>query len=145
MNADEPDKPDTILAFDTLFTNNQIQIYKVLLPYFEPPLQKNMAIYIKYMEFQYTQAYFKHHPAAFPNKRKTSDAAQMYKEILPFCSPAEKSQLEKMIEMTSNMKRMQEMMETVNMMKELFPEGFSFGEGGEIPPDMMQMFQMFSQ
>lgn len=145
MNTDEPEKSDTISAFDTLFTNNQIQIYKVLLPYFEPPIQKNMAIYIKYMEFQYTQAYFRQHPVAFPRDGKTADTAQMYKEILPFCSLAERSQLEKIVEMTSNMKHMQEMMETINMMKELFPEGFSFGEGGEIPPDMMQMFQMFSQ
>ena len=37
-----------VMAFDALYTNNQIQKLKVLLPYVEPSMQKNMAIYIKY-------------------------------------------------------------------------------------------------
>ena len=58
MGMDEQPKPDKIQAFDTLFTNNHIQVYKILLPYFEPPMQKQLAVFIKYMEFRYTLSYF---------------------------------------------------------------------------------------
>ena len=63
MQTDK-DNCDKILAFDSIYTNNHIQMYKLLLPYFEPEMQKKMAIYIKFMEFQYTLSYFKNHPSA---------------------------------------------------------------------------------
>ena len=48
-----------------------------------------------------------------------------------------------MLEVSSSMKNAKEMMETMSAMKELFPDGFSFGENGDGAPDLMQMFQMF--
>lgn len=142
MSGDEQKKPDKIQAFDTLFTNNHIQMYKILLPCFDPPIQKQLAIYIKYMEFQYTLSYFKLHPYAYMPKEDSLDMTQIGREIMPYCSPSEKKNLEKMMEMSSTLKNMEEMMATVNMMKEMFPEGFSFG-GEDGSPDIMQMFQMF--
>lgn len=143
---DEQKNPDTIQAFDSLFTNNHLQMYKVLLPYFEPSIQKTIAIYIKYMEFQYTMTYFRHHPYAFMPKNNDFDASNICRTIIPYCAPREKKQMEQMMELFANMKNMQEMMDTINMMQEMFPEGFSFGDGeGGIPPDMMQMFQMFGK
>ena len=67
----------------------------------------------------------------------------MCSELAPFCSSSEKAQLDKIVELLSNIKNAKEMMETINMMKELFPEGFSFGEDNDSAPDIMQMFQMF--
>ncbi|MGN1148160.1 MAG: hypothetical protein ACI4TB_07030, partial [Lachnospiraceae bacterium] len=131
--------------FDTLFTNNHIQMYKILLPYFDPSMQKKMAVYIKYMEFQYTLSYFKWHPHACMPREKNSDTAQIFTEILPYCTASEKQNMERMSELSSTMKNAQEMMETMNMMKELFPEGFSFGEDDGQAPDIMQMFQMFNK
>lgn len=147
MNMDEKKNPDKIQTFDSLFTNNHIQMYKILLPYFEPSLQKKLAIYIKYMEFQYTLTYFKHHPYAFMPKNSGFDTVEICREIMPYCANHEKMQLEKIMEMFSNFKSMQEMMDTINMMQEMFPDGFSFGEGdgGGFSPDMMQMFQMFGK
>ena len=52
----------SVMAFDALYTNNQIQKLKVLLPYIDPSMQKNMAVYIKYMELKYTMELFKKHP-----------------------------------------------------------------------------------
>ena len=52
---------DNVAVFDTLFTNNQIQIMKILLPCFDRPMQKYLAIYIKYQELQYTLSYFRNH------------------------------------------------------------------------------------
>lgn len=143
MGMEEQPKPDKIQAFDTLFTNNHIQVYKILLPYFEPPMQKQLAVFIKYMEFQYTLSFFQNHPYACTPKETAPDSGALCREILPFCSASEKEQIKKMMDLFSTMKNAREMMETVSMMKEMFPEGFSFGESGDFSPDIMQMFQMF--
>lgn len=145
MSRDDREQPDKIQAFDTLFTNNHIQMYKILLPYLDPSLQKQLAICIKYMEFQYTLTYFKLHPYSPMPKETPPDAAAICSELAPFCSSSEKTRLEKIAELFSGIKNAKEMMETLNMMKELFPEGFSFDEDNGSAPDIMQMFQMFHQ
>ena len=53
--AAKKEEAANVMAFDALYTNNQIQKLKVLLPYIDPAMQKNMAVYIKYMELQYTK------------------------------------------------------------------------------------------
>ena len=47
MSRDDREQPDKIQAFDALFTTNHIQMYKILLPYLEASLQKQLAVYIK--------------------------------------------------------------------------------------------------
>ncbi|MDE6129307.1 MAG: hypothetical protein K2G16_09005, partial [Lachnospiraceae bacterium] len=96
---------------------------------------------------QYTLTYFKLHPHASMLKETQPDAAAMCSELAPFCSSSEKAQLEKITELFSNIKNAKEMMETISMMKELFPEGFSFGADSDnaSAPDIMQMFQMFNK
>ncbi len=129
---------DKIQAFDTLFTNNHIQMYKILLPYFDPEIQKQLAVYIKYMEFEYTRTYFKLHPYAYTPKENTPDTNELLNEILPLCASDEKKRIQKLMDMVNNMKNVQQMMETLNTMKELFPDGFDFGEN-------MDFMKMFSQ
>lgn len=53
---------DKAAAFDTLFTNNRIQILKTLAYYIDPHLLKGLAVYIKFLELQYTLALFRKHP-----------------------------------------------------------------------------------
>lgn len=50
--------PDKVLTFDTLFTNNHIQILKVLLFYLPEKDKKQLAVFIKFLELQYTLSYF---------------------------------------------------------------------------------------
>lgn len=52
--AEKREDASNVMAFDALYTTNQIQKLKVLLPYIEPSMQKHLAVYIKYMELQYT-------------------------------------------------------------------------------------------
>lgn len=144
MSRDEAEKKDSIRAFDTLFTTNHIQIYKLLLPYLDQSLQRRLAVYIKYLEFQYTAAYFKHHPFGCMPREFLSDTSQLYQEILPYCSYSERKKVEQLMDLSSTIKNAEEMMETVKMMKEMFPDGFSFGEG-ENGADFMQMFEMLSK
>lgn len=143
MHMDENKKPDKIQAFDALYTNNHIQICKLLLPYLEPAVQRQLAVLIKYMELEYTLACLHAHPCCCQKKEDFSDSDTVCQEILPFCSPSEKKQLQKILEITDTMKNAREMMETVSMMKELFPEGFSPGDGSDGSPDLMQLIRMF--
>lgn len=141
---DEQKPTDIIQTFDSLFTNNKLQMYKILLPCFEPAGQQVLSLHIKYMELQYTIQYFKQHPYVFPPEEPNTE--QLCANILPYCTPSEKRQLEQIKEMLANFKNMQEMFETINMMQEMFPEGFSFGDSENgMPADMMQMFQMLNK
>ena len=38
---------EAVIAFDTLYTQNHIQILKILLPYFDPYGQSHLAVWIK--------------------------------------------------------------------------------------------------
>ena len=48
---------EAVIAFDTLYTQNHIQILKILLPYFDPYGQNHLAVWIKYLELRYTLEY----------------------------------------------------------------------------------------
>lgn len=147
---------DKVVAFDTLFTTNHIQMLKVLLAYVEPSQQKTIAVYIKFMELQYTISFSKTHPnASLPNypKEKNFDASKLCDELLPLCGHAQQDQLKQMKNMYQSFENMQEMMQMVEMMKDLFPEGENLfggdpsslfsGMAGENGMDLSQMTQFF--
>lgn len=150
---------DKVIAFDTLFTNKNIQMLKILMPYFDLPMQKNLAIYIKYQELQYTMSFFQKYPAASisPLPKETSfDIPKLCGEIIPYCGPDEKSKIENMRNMFQTFQNYKDMMETVQMMKEMFPEGENpmdsdflsgltgmAGDGFD-PSQMFEMFQAMS-
>lgn len=145
---------DKVMAFDTLYTNNHIRMLKIIMPYFEYEYQKKMAVYIKFLELQYTLNYFKNRPYHIKNcipKPEPFDFKQMYCDISPYCSPKEKKQMEQMTQMFDTFHNYQDMMETVNMMREMFPQDapFGFGDGENMDfsqmADMMQMFNMFGK
>lgn len=149
---------EKIVAFDTLFTTNQIQILKILLSYMDPAHQKHMAVYIKFLELQYTLSFFREYPASrrvVPSE-ETMDVTNLCAEILPFCSPSEQEMLQNMRNTYQSFQNMQEMMQMVQMMKDMFPEGDGFagqdpmamfsglsGMFGADGPDMSQLFEMF--
>lgn len=145
--------PDKILAFDTLFTTNHIQMLKILLSYAEPSSQKTMAVYIKFLELQYTISFFQKHPNSSPSHFPREDSHNTFKllgELLPFCTPSEQEQFRQIRSMLETFENMQGMMETMQIMKDLFPEGENpmnidpsalFSNNGEM--DMSQMFEMF--
>ena len=119
MEEKRENKPS---KFDALFTTNQIQIIKILLPNLPFPLQKGLAVYIKLQELQYTIA-------AFDQICKNSylasslplNYAKLQEELIPFCNTDEQNQLKSVLAMFENLKNMNEMMEMVQTMQELFP------------------------
>lgn len=120
----EEREADKIIAFDTLFTTNQIQMLKVLFTYLPVSARGTFAIFIKWMELQYTLRFFQSSSAALrklPPEASVSPE-QFCKELMPFCSPEQKNQLLKMQKLIQSMESMQQMLEMLQMLKELFPE-----------------------
>lgn len=129
----EKQETDKINAFDSLYTTNQIQLFKVLLSYMNPSVQKDLVIYIKLMELQYTITFFRDHPfAAFLEASQVGNADQnaLFDEIIPFCDMSQRSKILQIKNMMQSMEQMKEMMDVMDMMKEMFPEGM--GGSGEI-------------
>lgn len=147
-------RPNKVTEFDARFTNNHIRMFKVLLPFLPPTMQQNMAIYIKYMELQYTMKYFQHysyeknkfwllqtHTADDP-----PDFSSLCDELLPYCNDKEKQQFTQMRNLFQTMRNMQDMMEMLETLREVFPEGSDTGNGtqGGFNPEMLAaMSSMF--
>lgn len=124
---------DKVLAFDTLFTTNHIKMLKVLLFYFDPSAQKMLAVLIKFLELQHTVAYFQKHPAPFPTRgQKNADMQELCTALRPYCAPDEQRKLNQILQMQKTMENFQQITQTMEIMKELFPDGMpGFGFGSE--------------
>ena len=130
----EDNRIDKAAAFDTLFTNNRIQILKTLAYYIDPHLLKGLAVYIKFQELQYTLALFRKHPeTALHSFSLSSDgsslAGELCSDLMPLCDEAQKASLQQVTQMLDNIHNFQEMMDMAKSMQELFPEGFSDPNG----------------
>jgi len=94
----------------------------------------HLAVYIKYMELQYTMNHVRKHPfqicgCSLPNS-KTPDLRKLCQELCLYSSPEEIKQLEQFQNMLQTMETVQEMSQTMAAMQEIFPnmsEAFSFG------------------
>ena len=135
-----------ISAFDTLFSNNHIQMLKVLLPYMDNQFQKYLAIYIKFQELQVALNFVRKRP--YPDD---TDPAQVVKRLLPLCTKEEKEQLNQILKVLQSMSQYQEMMHTMELMKDFMPEGDSSSPSsmtdmlmGMLTPEQKQMFDLFS-
>lgn len=141
-------RPNRVTLFDTHFTNNHICMMKILLPLLPPTLQKNIAVYIKYQELQYTMQYFR----KLTNSRNrlfdklsstdNADFTTIFEEILPYCTPQEKQAFTHMRNMHQSFQNMKDMLEMLETMKELFPESFD-GSGSFTPETFANMSGMF--
>ncbi len=131
---------DKVAAFDTLFTNNHINKLKILMSYCNSSMQKNIAVYIKYLELQYTMDIFKKHPNLSLSDDPSIDHSSLFHEIMPYCTPSEKSRMENIQQMLRTFEQYKEMMDMVQMMQEMFPEGENPMNGMFSSMDLSQMF-----
>ena len=124
--ADKKDDASNVMAFDALYTTNQIQKLKVLLPYIEPSMQKHLAVYIKYMELQYTIQLTKKHTATLCgcglSQPEKTDLKKLCKELCLYSTPEEIRQLEQIQNMLQTFETIQEMSQTMSAMQEIFPD-----------------------
>lgn len=138
---------DNVAAFDMLFTTNQIQIMKTLLPYFDQSMQKYIAVFIKYQELQYTISCFKNH--VYPVRENTGEEKSDIKKILPslllYCNDAQKKRIQQMEQMLSFMETYKEITEMMELMKDMSDSSDKNTEGdGMQMPDMDMLLSMLS-
>lgn len=135
---------DRVLAFDTLFTTSHIQMLKLLVGYIPPSVQGKMAVYIKFMELQHTLQMIARHPSIqispCCNSDDSGNLTILLDEMLPFCRPEEKTQLQNLKNMFQTIENMQQMMEMIELMKEMAPEMFDGNGTGSM--DFSQMMNM---
>lgn len=114
---------EAVIAFDTLYTQNHIQILKILLPYFDPYGQNHLAVWIKYLELRYTLAYVSRHPASPCKNIKTGttspDLAALFEQIKIFCSPQEKAMFGELLNLQKNLEMFEEMKEMMQLFETL--------------------------
>ena len=124
--AEKKEDASNVMAFDALYTTNQIQKLKVLLPYIEPSMQKHLAVYIKYMELQYTMNLTKRHTSALSgcglSQPAKPDLKKLCRELCLYSTPEEIRQLEQIQNMLQTLETVQEMTQTMNAMQEIFPD-----------------------
>ena len=156
--ADKKEDAASVMAFDALYTTNQIQKLKVLLPYIEPSMQKHLAVYIKYMELQYTMNLTKRHTSALSgcglSQPAKPDLKKLCRELCLYSTPEEIRQLEQIQNMLQTLETVQEMTQTMNAMQEIFPD-MHMDSGDSAPmmdmlmnmltPEQAEMYRTFSQ
>lgn len=157
----EKNEHDKIIAFDTLYTNNHIQMMKIVMPYFDEPMRGKLAVYIKYLEFRHTLDCYHSNSYELSGcsfNRKEFNMKKICSELLPFCTGEEKKKLEQIANIFQSIEMYKEMSRTMEMMKDFAPDLFSEGSEnnnanqnngmmemlmGMLSPEQKSMFEMF--
>lgn len=132
----EPNENEAVAAFDTLYTNNHIQILKVLLPYFDSKGRKHLTVLIKFMELRYTLEYFSRHAALdaasceeHRESGKQPDIVRIFEQIKNFCTPSERAMFDQLANMKKSMEMYEEMMGMMQLFSQLMPENENTSSG----------------
>lgn len=126
MDSNEQNK---VIAFDTLFSTNHISMLKVMLPYMENQMQKSMAVYIKFLELNYTIDFYRKHPhpiCGCMDKEGPPDLLRLCTELLPYCTEEEKKQMDQIRGIFQSMEMYREMSKTMDLMKDVMPDMGNF-------------------
>jgi hypothetical protein len=146
----EDEAKQSIEAFDTITTNNHIQMLKILLPRISPAGQAAFAVYIKLLELVHTIRHFnglKIAPAqgagASPltfslEDRALSETVQLLDELLCLADAGERERIEGMKRSLNSLLKMKEMSRMLKTLQELFPEG-SDENPGEDPSELFSL------
>ncbi len=157
---------DAILAFDTLYTTNHLQMLKLLLPHLEIEHQHHLAVFIKWQEFRYTLRF----TSSQQNRKgqclfgcqKQANAEELLPILLPYCNEEEKKVLSIFANLQTTMKTWQELSQYLPLIQEmagnlsgLFPQdSASNGSEGDqmmnliktmMSPEQQSMFSMFME
>jgi len=140
MDNCENHEIDPVTAFDTLYTSNQLQMLKIVLPYMKQNMQRFIAIYIKLNELLLA---FHFSSGTYPFKKET-DFTGMLKYLSPYLSDADKDMMNQFSSMQENMEQFKQMSAMMQMMNEMggSPED---ALQGFLSEEQMAMFKMFGE
>ncbi len=112
---------DSVCAFNARYTTQSLCILKVLLPYLPVSNRHGLAVYIKWMELMYTLTMSN---PPYP-ENPPGDIVQLYDEIMPFLNKEGQEQLKQM-------RSVMETVQSIQMLKEILPEGAFSSENMDI-------------
>ena len=138
---------DPITAFDTLYTSNQLQMLKVILPYMQVEMQQMLAIYIKLNEliiaFRFSKSTRANAQYSNPAK-KEFDMFCLLKDLSPFLSDSEKEMANQFANMQENMEQFKQMSQMMQMMNNMGTSPESVLEN-YLSEEQIAMFKMFQE
>jgi len=133
---------DKIAAFDTLSTNNHIQMCKILLPSLPKDKQYLFAVLIKFWELSYViKCGQKLLCSPDCNSPGSPDYQSVCKELLPYCDQKEAASLQTMLQLLGMMDTIKTIAPLLDLMKQMQSES---GEGSNstFMPDLSSLFSM---
>ena len=144
MNNHETHEIDPITAFDTLYTSNQIQMLKIVLPYMQEQMQRFIAIYIKFSELMIALRFAKSINEGTLPTRKEADISTLLKYLSPYLSDSEKEMMNQFSSMQENMEQFKQMSTMMQIMNDMggSPED---ALQGFLSEEQMAMFKMFQE
>ncbi len=120
---------EKVYAFDSLYTTNHIQMLKILLPSLNPSLQKNLALYIKFLEFRYTLSFVRAHPYVMEGcgfDKKPLDWKLLDNDLHPYLMPEEAEKIKQLRQSLDMIKQFENMQKNMEALKGILPEGMDF-------------------
>ncbi len=138
--SDNRQLAEAIIAFDTLYTTNHMQMLKLLFPYLDMENQHKLAVYIKWQELQYTLNFIGGYanPCRKTNSygKKELDISTLLPLLSPYCSETEKALLSQFGQMQSMMHTYQDMLQYLPMIQEMMAAFTPPGDGSHsgMPP-----------
>jgi len=131
---------DPVTAFDTLYTSNQLQMLKIVLPYMQQNMQRFIAIYIKLNELLLA---FHFSSGSYPVKQE-NDFTGMLKYLSPYLSDSEKDMMNQFSSMQENVEQFKQISAMMQMMNDMggSPED---ALQGFLSEEQMAMFKMFGE
>lgn len=121
---------DSIQAFDALYTTNQIQVLKILLPFCAPDMRRSLTVMIKFMEFQYTLSFTQAHPDSFRGESPPFSLNDLCGQLKAYCSPQLVSMLEQFQSMQNAMQMYEEMKQMMDLFQEMDADGMQAAADG---------------
>ncbi len=139
---------EKIKCFDAYATNDSIRKCKLLLPHLPATLQSRCALLIRLMEVSDLEKRLRSGNARPPFPEVTPLQTDLTKgdpntiafldELLLYSTPGEKQQLNQIKNTMQSIAQMQDAMEMLQMLRELFPDAFS---GNGDPMDLFSALQ----
>ena len=155
---------EAIVAFDTLYTTNHMQMLKLLSPYLDVESRHKLAMFIKWQELIYTMNFMHHYSCSGGNcpGKKEPDISSLIPLLSPYCSEREKSMLTQFSQMQGMMNTYKDMAQYLPLIQEMMGNfsaeqpPFGSGSGGGsgammdmlktmLSPEQQDLFSMFME
>ena len=131
-------------TFDTIFSSQRLQMFKVLFPLLPPCDRGRMAILIRFLELRYTIQYVSSRPSDLISAFPPMPEGAVVDTLLEQCTDSQRSDLMRLRETMDMVRQIQDMMEMADAMKDLFPDMANNGSGMN-PMEMFEFMQNMSQ